>query len=91
MLNDSSIKEFGFAGCNFSVLGNQYWDFSINRKSIDKNRLYTISTTQSTAKEFAVQNLLKKSFVEAYDGLTLWTIWKNNLRSFPATEDKLFD
>ena len=91
MLDDSSIKEFGFAGCNFLVLGNQYWDFSVNRKSIDKDRLYTISTTQSTAKEFAVRNLMKKSFVEAYDGLTLWTVWRDNLRSFPANEDKLFD
>ena len=91
ILDDSSIKELGFAGCNFLVLGNNYWDFSINRNSVDKNRLYTISTTESTAKEFAVKELLKKSFVESYDGLTLWSVWKDNLESFPATADKLFD
>ena len=91
MLDDSSIKEFGFAGCHFLALGNQFWEFSINRKSADKNRLYTISTTESTAKEFAVRNLMNKSFVEPYDGLTLWTVWKDNLESFPATVEQLFD
>ena len=91
MLEDSSIKEFGFAGCQFLALGNQFWEFSINRKYADKNRLYTISTTESTAREFAVRNLMKKSFVEAYDGLTLWTVWKDNLESFPATVEQLFD
>ncbi len=91
MLEDSSIKEFGFAGCQFLALGKQFWEFSINKNSIDKNRLYTISTTESTAKEYAVDKLLKKSFVEPYDGLTLWTVWINNLQSFPATLDNLFD
>ena len=91
MLEDSSIKDFGFAGCQFLALGKHFWEFSINRNSIDKNRLYTISTTELTAKEFAVQKLLKSCIIEKYDGLTLWTVWKNNLQSFPADEEKLFE
>lgn len=91
MLKDSSIKDFGFAGCQFLTLGNNFLEFSVNRKSIDKNRLYIIATTESTANEFAVKKLLETSYIEAYDGLTLWTVWKNNLQSFPATEEKLFE
>ncbi len=91
LIEDSSIKEIGFAGCQFLALGNHFWEFSINRNSIDKNRLYTISTTESTAKEFAVQKLLKSCIIEKYDGLTIWTVWKNNLQSFPADEEKLFE
>lgn len=91
MIEDSSIRDFGFAGCQFLALGSHFWEFSINRNSIDKNRLYTISTTELTAKEFAVQKLLKSCIIEKYDGLTLWTVWKNNLQSFPADEEKLFE
>ena len=91
MIEDSSIKDFGFAGCQFLALGKHFWEFSINRKSIDKNRLYTVCTTELTAKEFAVQKLLKSCIIEKYDGLTLWTVWKNNLQSFPADEEKLFE
>ena len=91
MIEDSSIRDFGFAGCQFLALGSHFWEFSINRNSIDKNRLYTVSTTELTAKEFAVQKLLKSCIIEKYNGLTLWTVWKNNLQSFPADEEKLFE
>ena len=91
LIEDSSIKDIGFAGCQFLALGNHFWEFSINRNSVDKNRLYTICTTESTAKEFAVQKLLKSCIIEEYDGLTLWTIWKNNLQGFPANENNLFE
>ncbi len=90
MLQDSSINDFGFAGCQFSILGNQYWDFKICNNSANSNRRYNIATTESTANEFAVKKLLETSFVENYDGLTLWSVWINNLHNFPAKEENFF-
>lgn len=91
MLQDGSISDFGFAGCQFSVLGNQYYDFKIGNNSSNPYKRYTIATTEETAKEFAVKQLLQKSFIETYDGLTLWSAWLKNLQTFPTTEENLFD
>lgn len=90
MLQSNSIKNLGFAGCQFSVLGVSYWDFKINHKSFGNGRRYSIATTETTTKEQVVAKILKQCDVEPYDGLTLWELWKENLRTFKAPDEKLF-
>lgn len=90
LLQTSNIKNLGFAGCQFSVLGVEYWDFKISKHAFDKNKRYTIVTTEVTAKEPVVQKLLKSCEIEPYNGLTLWEIWKENLQSFNMPENILF-
>lgn len=90
LLQSSNIKQLGFSGCQFSVLGINYWDFTINKHSINKQHRYSVATTETTANEFVVKNLLKSCDIEPYDGLTLWEVWMENFKSFKAPEDKLF-
>lgn len=90
LLQSSNIKQLGFSGCQFSVLGINYWDFQINKHSVNKQHRYSVATTETTANEFVVKNLIKTCEIEPYNGLTLWQVWMENFRSFKAPEEKLF-
>ena len=90
MLQSHSFKSLGFAGCQFSVLGVEYQDFKINHRSFGKTGRYTVATTETTAKEFVVKNLLKECEIIPYNGLTLWQLWIENLKNFKASPEKLF-
>lgn len=91
MLKDTGIKNVGFAGFQFSSLGGNFWDFKVAHRTIDKHRLYTIATTESTAKEFSIKKLLNSCIIDDYNGMMLWDIWKDNLKSFNISEDELFE
>lgn len=91
IIKDGSMAKFNIAGCNFSNLGSHFWDFEINHQSIDRKRLFTLATTETTAQEPSLKRLLDSCAIEEYKGLTLWEAWINNLQSFNPQGSKLFD
>lgn len=91
LIQDGNIRDIGVAGCDITNLGTHLFEFNISHTSIDKARLYTVATTENTALEFNVKNILNNCIVEDYDGMTLWGVWKDNLQSYKLPESELFE
>lgn len=75
------IDQVAFSGCEASYLGGRVVSIKINGQPAESKRSYLLATTESSLNDLLIASFLRNKNLESYDGLTLWQVWRNELKS----------
>lgn len=75
------IDQVAFSGCDASYLGGRVNSIRINGQPAESKRTYLLATPESSMNDLLIAGFLRNKPLESYDGLTLWQVWQNELKS----------
>jgi len=91
LIKDSDTQPTAVAGCEITWFAGRISSLKVSGQPCRTDRHYLVSTTERTLRDPALQKLDFYDKLNGYEGITLWKVWMNTLKSLQETDEQLID
>jgi hypothetical protein len=91
LVKDSDTQPTAVAGSEIVWFAGRVSSLKIAGQPCRTEKNYLVSTTGMTLRDPALQKLSFYDKLNGYEGMTLWKVWMNTLKSLQETDEQLID
>lgn len=91
LISARGSEDFVFSGCDVNYLGGRITSFKLGNQELTAEKTYLCATSEGSLQDIILASYMADKTFETHDGLTLWQIWQNGLKSLRISEELLLD
>lgn len=91
LIDEYGSREISFSGCSFRYFAGEIKDLRVGRVPVSDKSVYIVAMPESSIKNSQVLTDVYNKLLPEFEGVFLWNLWKNSLKTSKMANNEIFE